>query len=113
MTSAAVDDLYYDPYRADINADPYPTFKRLRDDAPIYYNDRYDFWALSRHEDVDKALVNWQTFSNSRSSILELIQSGIELPSGVVLFEDPLARPRSRHPPRLHQADDATAEREG
>jgi cytochrome P450 len=81
--------VYYDPYDVDINADPYPTFKRLRDEAPVYYNEQFDFWALSRHEDVEKALVNWETFSNSRSDILELIQSGMDLPSGVVLFEDP------------------------
>ena len=82
-------DVYYDPYDAGINADPYPTFRRLRDEAPIYYNERFDFWALSRHADVEKALVNWQTFSNARSDILEIVQSGMELPPGVVLFEDP------------------------
>ena len=83
------DPVYYDPYDVDINADPYPTFKRLRDEAPVYYNEKFDFWALSRHEDVEKALVNWETFSNSRSDILEIVQSGMDLPSGVVLFEDP------------------------
>ena len=81
--------LYYDPYDVDINADPYPTYARLRDEAPIYYNEQYDFWALSRHADVEKALVNWQTFSNTRSDILDIIKAGIELPSGVLLFEDP------------------------
>jgi cytochrome P450 len=81
--------VYYDPYDAAINADPYPTFRRLRDEAPIYYNERYDVWALSRHADVEKGLVDWQTFSNRRSDILEIIQSGMDLPSGVVLFEDP------------------------
>jgi hypothetical protein len=35
----------------------------LREDAPIYYNDRYDFWALSRYDDVHGGLLNWQTFS--------------------------------------------------
>ena len=50
-------DVYYDPYDVDINADPYPTYARLRDEAPIYHNERYDFWALSRHADVEKALV--------------------------------------------------------
>jgi cytochrome P450 len=85
----ATADVYYDPYDVDINADPYPTFKRLRDEAPVYYNEQFDLWALSRHEDVEKALVNWETFSNSRGDILELIQSGMQLPSGVVLFEDP------------------------
>jgi cytochrome P450 len=81
--------VYYDPYDVDINADPYPTYARLRDEAPIYYNERYDFWALSRHEDVEKALVNWQTYSNTRSDILDIIKADIELPSGVLLFEDP------------------------
>ena len=80
---------YFDPYDVDINADPYPAYERLREDAPIYYNERYDFWALSRHDDVQKALVNWQTFSNTRSDILDIIKAGVELPPGVILFEDP------------------------
>jgi cytochrome P450 len=82
-------DVYYDPYDVAINADPYPTYARLREEAPIYYNEQYDFWALSRHEDVQKALVNWQAFSNTRSDILDIIKAGVELPPGVILFEDP------------------------
>src|SRR5215207_163583 len=89
MTTIDATDVYYDPYDVGINADPYPTYARLRDDAPAYHNERYDFWALSRHEDVEKALVNWQTFSNTRSDILDIIKAGVELPSGVILFEDP------------------------
>jgi cytochrome P450 len=81
--------VYFDPYDVDINADPYPTYARLRDEAPIYYNARYDFWALSRHDDVQKALINWPTFSNTRSDILDIIKAGVELPPGVILFEDP------------------------
>jgi cytochrome P450 len=89
MTIVHDSSVYYDPYDIDINADPYPAFRRLRDEAPIYHNERYDVWALSRHADVEKGLVDWQTFSSARSDILEIIQSGMELPSGVVLFEDP------------------------
>src|SRR6478752_2191065 len=63
--------VYYDPYDVDIMADPYPTYSALRDEAPIYHNQRYDFWALSRHADVDRALSDWETFSNSRSDILD------------------------------------------
>lgn len=81
--------VYFDPYDVDINADPYPVYERLREDAPIYYNERYDFWALSRHVDVHQALLNWQTFSNTRSDILDIIKAGVELPPGVILFEDP------------------------
>jgi hypothetical protein len=43
-----------------------------------------------------EALVNWETFSNSRSDILEIIKSGFELPSGVVMFEDPPAHTMHR-----------------
>jgi cytochrome P450 len=81
--------LGYDPFDTAINADPYPAFRRLRDEAPIFHNEQYDFWALSRHADVEAALVNWQTFSSSRGDILEIVQSGMELPPAVVLFEDP------------------------
>ena len=45
--------VYYDPYDIGIVADPYPAYAALRDEAPLYYNERYDFWALSRHADVE------------------------------------------------------------
>jgi cytochrome P450 len=89
MTTVDATDVYYDPYDVDINADPYPTYARLREEAPVYHNERYDFWVLSRHADVEKALLNWQAFSNTRSDILDIIKAGVELPSGVILFEDP------------------------
>ena len=89
MTTTTGSGVYFDPYDVDINADPYPTYARLREEAPAYYNQRYDFWALSRHADVEQALVNWKVFSNTRSDILEIIKSGVDLPSGVILFEDP------------------------
>ena len=86
MTDSTV---YFDPYDVTINADPYPTYERLREEAPAYYNETYDFWALSRFEDIQKALVNWQAFSSTRSDILDIIKAKIELPPGVVMFEDP------------------------
>jgi len=89
MSHATGTDPYFDPYDVDINADPYPAYARLREEAPAYHNDRYDFWALSRHADVEKALVNWQVFSNTRSDILDIIKAGVKLPPGVILFEDP------------------------
>jgi cytochrome P450 len=81
--------VYFDPYDVDINADPYPTYARLREEAPIYHNDRYDFWTLARQDDVQKALVNWEVFSSTRGDILDVIRAGITLPNGVVMFEDP------------------------
>ncbi|GAB7141855.1 cytochrome P450 [Mycobacterium riyadhense] len=89
MTIAHDTEVYYDPYDVNITANPYPTYARLRDEAPIYYNERYGFWAISRHADVEKALADWQTFSNSRSDILELVKSEFDMPPGVMMFEDP------------------------
>ena len=89
MTTTTPTEPYFDPYDVDINADPYPVYARLREEAPIYHNERFDFWTLSRHADVEKALLTWQTFSNTRSDILDIIKSGVELPPGVLLFEDP------------------------
>lgn len=89
MTTVETTDVYYDPYDVAINADPYPTYERLREEAPVYYNERYDFWALSRHADVEKALVDWPTFSSTRSDILDIIKAGVDLPGGVIMFEDP------------------------
>jgi len=89
VTITSETDVYYDPYDVNITANPYPTFARLRNEAPLYYNERYNFWAISRHADVEKALSDWETFSNSRSDILELIQSKFPMPPGVMMFEDP------------------------
>jgi cytochrome P450 len=89
MDTTAATDVYYDPYDIGIVHDPYPVYARLVEEAPLYYNERYDFWALSRHADVDKALSNWETFSNRRSDILELVQSKFDMPPGVMMFEDP------------------------
>jgi cytochrome P450 len=89
MNSQRAGDLYYDPYDVDINADPYPVFRRLRDEAPLYYNDRHGFFALSRYEDVERGLKDRETFISGRGAILELIRAGIEIPPGTVIFEDP------------------------
>ena len=81
--------MYYDPYDVEIDNDPYPTWKRLRDEAPLYYNEAHGFYALSRFADVEPGLIDWGTYSSAKGSVLELIKSGIELPPGIVLFEDP------------------------
>lgn len=82
-------ELKYDPYDVMINADPYPAWRRLRDEAPLYFDEQHGFYALSRHEDVERALVSWETFSSAKGAILELIQAGVEFPPGILLFEDP------------------------
>jgi cytochrome P450 len=82
-------DLYYDPYDVAIDADPYPVFRRLREEAPLYYNEVHDFFAVSRFEDVERGLVDRQTYISGRGGILELIKADVEMPPGTLIFEDP------------------------
>jgi cytochrome P450 len=87
MTSAT--DVYYDPFDFEIDDDPYPVWRRLRDEAPLYCNDKYKFYALSRYDDVSPALTDWDTMRSGRGTTIEIILSGMEMPPGVILFEDP------------------------
>ncbi|WP_301119992.1 cytochrome P450 [Mycolicibacterium fortuitum] len=89
MTASATQSVYFDPYDVEINANPYPTFARLREESPLYYNEQYDFYALSRFADVNKGLVDHETFSSARGAIIELIKANIDIPSGALIFEDP------------------------
>jgi cytochrome P450 len=83
--------LYWDPFDRSIAEDPYPSYERMRAEAPVYYNDRHDFYALTRADDVERALTDWKTFSSARGPILEVIQANIEIPPGTLLMEDPPA----------------------
>jgi cytochrome P450 len=89
MTASATSEVYFDPYDVGLIADPYPMFRRLREESPLYYNEQFDFYALSRYDDVCRAIVDHGTFSSARGAILELIKAGIEIPNGTVIFEDP------------------------
>src|SRR3954453_15499492 len=83
------DDIYYDPYDFQIDVDPYPVWKRMRDEAPLYYNEKYDFFAVSRFDDVERCSVDWRTYLSGRGSVLEMIKMGVDIPPGSILFEDP------------------------
>ncbi len=83
------DGLYYDPYDVEIDVDPYPTYRRLRDEAPLYYNERYDFWALSRFSDVEAALKDSKRLSSAKGDILEVVKADPVMPPGVFINEDP------------------------
>ena len=89
MTLTSNSGLYYDPYDFEIDTDPYPIWRRLREEQPLYYNERYDFYAVSRFEDVERGFVDWQTYSSAKGTLIELITSGMEMPPGSIIFEDP------------------------
>jgi cytochrome P450 len=89
MTATSDRGIYYDPYDFEIDDDPYPLWRRMREETPLYYNEKYDFFALSRFDDVEKGLLDWETYRSGRGSILELIRADFDVPPGLVLFEDP------------------------
>lgn len=61
MTTAK---LHYDPFDSDVQDDPYPVYRQLRDEAPVYRAETASTWVLSRHEDVTASLLNHHTFSS-------------------------------------------------
>ena len=86
ITSA---DIHFDMYDRDLYASPYPMYRRMRDQAPLYRNEQYDFWALTRFDDVAKVLTDRDTFSSARGGVYQVAAAGIEMPLGLFIFEDP------------------------
>ena len=87
--------MEYDPYSYEIDEDPYPVYEYLRDHAPVYRNERLDFFALSRFDDCLAAFLDWKTFSSARGTVLELMDSP-EIPP-LMIFMDPPRQTRLRN----------------
>jgi cytochrome P450 len=88
--------LVFDPFSMDFFNGPYDTYRRMRDEAPVYYNDEHDFYALTRHADVAPGLKDAATFSSKYGIDLSSVRNG-ELPAGgqrMIIFMDP---PDHRH----------------
>jgi cytochrome P450 len=90
--------IEFDPLSNDFFDDPYDTYRRLRDEAPCYYNDRYGFWALSRYDDVVAASRDWQTFTSTKGITLDqLAAEGLgDLAMSSIIFMDPPDHERLR-----------------
>lgn len=68
----------FDPFSYEHHEDPYPTYRRLRDEAPAYLDPERGFWALSRHDDVRAAIDDWGTFSSRGGITLERRTENVE-----------------------------------
>jgi cytochrome P450 len=77
--------LVYDPFSFEIQHNPYPTYERLREEAPVYFSEKHGFWALSRHEDVLAASLAPLTFVSSHGVTLE----GTEQGQPLLILKDP------------------------
>jgi cytochrome P450 len=88
-------ELRWDPFDTEIDSDPYEIWRRLRDEAPLYRNDEYDFWALSRYADVEAAHRDPVTFCSGHGTVLEMM-SPEPIPTGQMIFLDPPEHTRLR-----------------
>jgi cytochrome P450 len=87
-TQALPGDLHWDPFDPDLKGDPYPVWRRLREEAPCYHNEEFDFWTLSRFEDVDAAHRDPSIFSSAHGIVLERM-SPTPVDSGMMISRDP------------------------
>ncbi|WP_197378732.1 cytochrome P450 [Mycolicibacterium mengxianglii] len=91
MTAAT---LIFDPFSEDFFNGPYETYRRMREEAPVYYNPQYDFYALTRHEDVAAAYKDYETYSSSHGVDLAQVRKGQVTEHGSIIAMDP---PAHRH----------------
>ncbi len=92
-------DIVYDPYDYTIDADPHPVWKRMRDEAPVYYNEQHDFFALSRFDDVLAAHLDPTRFSSAHTTVLEMMSAEMgahQLEHSLMIFMDPPQHTRYR-----------------
>jgi cytochrome P450 len=92
----AIEPVVFDPYSIEFFDDPFPTYDRLREEAPVYRNEHYGFWALSRYQDVLDASLNWQVFSSAHGSLLSDLTNPDYQPGGRIINIDPPQHNRFR-----------------
>ncbi|MEB3051459.1 cytochrome P450 [Mycolicibacter sp. MYC123] len=90
MTKA---ELIFDPFSEAYYDNPFDMYRRMREEAPLYYNEELDFYALTRHADVAAAFKDFETYSSARGCDLAMVRSG-EVPQKMIIFMDP---PDHRH----------------
>lgn len=97
-TPAATGAVEFDPFSTDFFNSPYGTYRRMRDEAPVYYNSKYDFWALSRYADVAPAYKDFEAYSSARGASLDAVkEANHETHVGnVIIMMDPPEHQRMR-----------------
>ena len=88
--------LELNPFAYEFHENPYPTYRRLRDEAPLYRNDALGFWALSRYRDVLSASLEWETYSSAEGTTLERMDPAYFEARPMIIFLDPPRHDRLR-----------------
>lgn len=82
----------FDPFSEEFFNGPYETYRRLRDEAPVYYNAKWDFWALSRFDDVAPATKDHETYSSAKGATLDMVKApeqSIPVPKVIISMDPP------------------------
>ena len=93
MTSATV---VFDPFSEEFFTSPYETYRRMREEAPVYYSKEYGFYALTRHEDVAAAFKDYETYSSAYGVDLAQVRKDHVTEHGSIIAMDPPAHRRMR-----------------
>jgi cytochrome P450 len=85
----------YDPFSYEIDEDPYPAYRWMRDEAPVYHNEEMDFFALTRFSDNLDAFIDKDAYTSTWSTSLEFMNAP-KLGSGLMIWMDPPEHNRYR-----------------
>jgi cytochrome P450 len=88
--------MEFNPYSDSFFDDPYDTYRWMRDEAPVYYSERWDFYALTRNEDVVAAHRDWETFSSSYGVTLDALSMRHKFDMNMLILMDPPEHERLR-----------------
>jgi len=86
------DSVEFDPFSQEFFDGAYDTYRRLRDEAPVYYNAKWDFWALSRYDDVAPATKDHETYSSAKGATLDMVKAhddAIPVPKVIISMDPP------------------------
>ena len=88
--------MEFDPFSDDYFTDPSAIYAWLRDEAPVYFNEHYGFYALSRFDDVAAAALDWKTYSSEFGVDLSMLRTGKRTDYELVIMMDPPKHDRMR-----------------
>jgi cytochrome P450 len=86
------DPVEFDPFSQEFFDGAYATYRRLRDEAPVYYNAKWDFWALTRYDDVAPATKDHETYSSAKGATLDMVKAhddALPVPKVIISMDPP------------------------
>jgi cytochrome P450 len=81
--------LVFDPFSQEFFNGAWDIYRRMQEEAPVYYNEEYDFYALTRHEDVAAGLKDFETYSSAYGIDLSMVRSGEKPPQSIIFMDPP------------------------